>query len=186
MTWGSPRKSMHEENMPTHTRRDICRALAFGAAGLGMSRQADAAGERPNIVYILADDLGWGDLACYNPDSAIPMPNANRLASEGMRLSDMHSSSAVCTPSRYSILTGRYCWRTRLQSGVLNGYSPNLIEPDRLTVPGMMKKLGYYTAGVGKWHLGLGNDEKADFSKPLHPCPTDHGFDYYFGIPASL
>lgn len=172
--------------MSTQTRRHLCRTLALGTAGLAISRPADAAGERPNIVYILADDLGWGDLSCYNPDSAVPMPNANRLASHGMRFHDMHSSSAVCTPSRYSILTGRYCWRTRLQSGVLNGYSPNLIEPGRLTVAEMLKKLGYYTAGVGKWHLGLGNQEKADFSKPLRPCPTDHGFDYYFGIPASL
>ena len=111
--------------MSTHTRREICRTLALGAAGLTLSRQADAAGERPNIVYVLADDLGWGDLSCYNPESAIPMPNANRLAKQGMRFNDMHSSSAVCTPSRYSILTGRYRWRTRLHSGVLNGYSPN-------------------------------------------------------------
>lgn len=174
------------------SRRDICRVLASGAGSLALAPDAPAesaapsGGARPNIVYILADDLGWGDPACYNPDSAIPMPNANRLASQGMRFLDMHSSSAVCTPSRYSILTGRYCWRTRLKKGVLNGYSPNLIEPGRLTVPGMLKRLGYYTAGVGKWHLGLGDDPKTNFSKPLHPCPTDHGFDYYFGIPASL
>ena len=171
--------------MSTYNRREILRATGLSAAGFAAD-QASAAGERPNIVYILADDLGWGDLGCYNPDSAIPMPNANRLASEGMRFTDMHSSSAVCTPSRYSILTGRYCWRTRLQKGVLNGYSPNLIEPGRLTLPAMLKSLGYYTAGVGKWHLGLGDQEHADFSRPLHPCPTDHGFDYYFGIPASL
>jgi len=142
--------------------------------------------ETPNIVYVLADDLGWGDLNCYNPSSAIQTPNANRLASEGMRFNDMHSSSAVCTPSRYSILTGRYCWRTSLQHGVLNGYSPNLIEPGRLTVPALLKAAGYYTAGVGKWHLGLGNQSPVDFSQPLRPGPMDHGFDYYFGIPASL
>jgi arylsulfatase A len=171
--------------MSDYTRRDLCRTLAIGASGLA-TQAASAANERPNIVYILADDLGWGDLACYNADSAIPMPNANRLATQGMRCTDMHSSSAVCSPSRYSILTGRYCWRTSLKSGVLNGYSPNLIEPNRLTVPAMLKNLGYYTAGVGKWHLGLGNDAKTDFTKPLHPCPTDHGFEYYFGIPASL
>jgi arylsulfatase A len=169
-----------------YTRRDVCHTLALGSAGLMMQGEAAAANERPNIVYILADDLGWGDLGCYNPNSAVPMPNANRLATQGMRFNDMHSSSAVCTPSRYSILTGRYCWRTALKKGVLNGYSPNLIEPGRLTVPGMLKGLNYYTAGVGKWHLGLGTQEHADFSKPLHPCPTDHGFDYYFGIPASL
>lgn len=140
----------------------------------------------PNIVYILADDLGWGDLRCYNKDSAIPTPGADTLARQGVRFTDMHSPSAVCTPTRYGILTGRYCWRTSLTKGVLWGYSPNLIEPGRLTVPAMLKKQGYYTAGVGKWHLGLGNQEKADYSKPLKPSPIDHGFDYYFGIPASL
>jgi arylsulfatase A-like enzyme len=98
----------------------------------------------------------------------------------------MHSPSAVCTPTRYGILTGRYCWRSSLKKGVLWGYSPNLIETDRLTVPAMLKKAGYHTAGVGKWHLGLGSAPKTDYSKPLHPGPVDHGFDYYFGIPASL
>jgi arylsulfatase A-like enzyme len=137
-------------------------------------------------VYVLTDDLGWGDLGCYNPYSAIPMPNANRLASQGMRFTDMHASSAVCTPSRYSVLTGRYCWRTSLKKGVLNGYSPDLIEPGRMTVPSMLQSRGYYTAGVGKWHLGLRNDPHTDFGKPLRPGPVDHGFDYYYGIPASL
>jgi arylsulfatase A len=140
----------------------------------------------PNIVYILADDLGWGDLECYNPRSAIPTPRANRLASEGVRFTDMHSPSSVCTPTRYGILTGRYCWRSRLTSGVLDGYSRNLIEPGRLTLPSMLKARGYYTAGIGKWHLGLGDLEPADFSRPLRPGPVQHGFDYYFGIPASL
>lgn len=185
---------MTNRTMPTYTRRDLCKTISLGAATLA-SRTSHAADTpavsmhdttRPNIVYILADDLGWGDLACYNPDSAIPMPHANRLATQGMRFTDMHSSSAVCSPSRYSILTGRYCWRTSLKKGVLNGYSPNLIEAGRLTVPAMLKGLGYYTAGVGKWHLGLGTEAHADFSKPLRPCPRDHGFDYYFGIPASL
>lgn len=166
------------------SRRDFCRTAALGAASL--AAQAQPAPNRPNIVYILADDLGWGDMACYNPDTAIPMPNANRLAAQGTRFTDMHSSSAVCSPSRYSLMTGRYCWRTSLKSGVLNGYSPNLIEAGRLTVPAMLKSLGYYTAGVGKWHLGLGDDAKTDYSKTLHPGPLDHGFDYYFGIPASL
>jgi arylsulfatase A len=145
-----------------------------------------AARRLPNIVYVLADDLGWGDLRCYNAESAIPTPHADRLASQGMRFTDMHSSSAVCTPTRYGIMTGRYCWRSALKSGVLWGYSPNLIEPGRLTVPAMLKRQGYYTAGVGKWHLGLGSAEKTDYAKPLRPGPVDHGFDYYFGIPASL
>lgn len=161
------------------TRRDLFTAAA-AVHCLG------AAESRPNIVYILADDLGWGDLGCYNKESAVPTPHMDRLASQGVRFTDMHSPSAVCTPTRYGILTGRYCWRTRLKSGVLWGYSPNLIEKGRLTVPAMLRSRGYYTAGVGKWHLGLGNQEKADYRQPLSPNPTDHGFDYYFGIPASL
>jgi arylsulfatase A len=161
-------------------RRSFLQTLAASSAS------AFAAPRLPNIIYVLADDLGWGDLRCYNPDSAIPTPHADRLASQGVRFTDMHSPSSVCTPTRYGILTGRYCWRTQLKKGVLWGYSPNLIEPGRLTVPGMLKRQGYYTAGVGKWHLGLGNAEKVDYAKPLKPGPCDHGFDYYFGIPASL
>ena len=149
-----------------------------------MGAQAQAA--RPNIVYILADDLGWGDLPCYNPESAVPMPHADRLASQGVRFTDMHSPSAVCTPTRYGILTGRYCWRSRLKNGVLWGYDRCLIEEGRLTVPGLLKQAGYATAGIGKWHLGLGSREKTDFAHPLRPGPVTHGFDSYFGIPASL
>ncbi|MGH9666197.1 MAG: sulfatase-like hydrolase/transferase, partial [Bryobacteraceae bacterium] len=164
------------------SRRDFCKTVAAGSAVA-----APAAPRRlPNIVYVLCDDLGVGDLDCYNPQSGIPTPNANTFAKEAIRFTDMHSPSAVCTPTRYGILTGRYCWRSRLKKGVLWGYSPNLIEDGRMTVPSMLKSQGYYTAGVGKWHLGLGDREKTDYDKPLHPCPTDHGFDYYFGIPASL
>ena len=145
-----------------------------------------AASDRPNIIYILADDLGWGDLRVYNPQSQIPTPNADRLAAQGMRFLDMHSPSAVCTPTRYGILTGRYCWRTKLKNGVLWGYDTNLIEPGRLTVASLLKSHGYHTAGFGKWHLGLGSGERTDYSKNLAPSPIDHGFDTYFGIPASL
>ncbi|MCB1091889.1 MAG: sulfatase-like hydrolase/transferase, partial [Verrucomicrobiae bacterium] len=94
-----------------------------------------AAPAHPNIVYILADDLGFGDVSCNNPDSKIPTPNVDRLATEGMRFTDAHTPSAVCTPTRYGILTGRYCWRTRLKYRVLDGFDPPLIEPDRVTVP---------------------------------------------------
>lgn len=145
-----------------------------------------AAAPRPNIVCLLADDLGSGDLGCYNPESKIPTPNLDKLATQGVRFTDMHSPSAVCTPTRYGILTGRYCWRSSLKSGVLNGYSPNLIEPGRPTVASLLKGSGYSTAGFGKWHLGLGTEAKTDYSKPLHPGPVDHGFDTYYGIPASL
>ncbi len=165
-------------------RRSFCRTLALAPAAY--RTLAGAAGSLPNIVFVLADDLGWGDLDSYNSFSAIPTPNANRLASEGIRFTDMHSPSAVCTPTRYGILTGRYCWRSRLKKGVLWGYDPNLIEDGRMTLPGMLKSRGYYTAGFGKWHLGLGNRPKTDYTQPLRPGPLDHGFDYYFGIPASL
>src|SRR6266498_2392043 len=146
-------------------RRSFCKTVAFGPAALAGGLRA--AEERPNIVYILADDLGWGDLGCYNRESAVPTPNADRLASQGVRFTDMHSPSAVCTPTRYGIMTGRYCWRSRLKSGVLQGYSPNLIESERLTVPAMLKTRGYYTAGVGKWHLGLGDRPRTDYDQPL-------------------
>lgn len=160
------------------TRREF---LAVAAAQ--PQRQAQAL---PNIVYVLADDLGWGDLGCYNPASAIPTPHADRLAREGMRFTDMHSPSSVCTPTRYGILTGRYAWRTRLERGVLWGYSPNLIEPGRMTVASLLRSRGYSTAAIGKWHLGLGDAERTDYTRPLRPSPVDHGFDYFFGIPASL
>lgn len=140
----------------------------------------------PNIVCILADDLGWGDLGCYNPDSRIPTPNLDKLASQGVRFTDMHSPSAVCTPTRYGLLTGRYCWRSPLKKGVLNGYSPNLIEDSRPTVASLLQARGYSTAAFGKWHLGLGRAEKTDFSAPLRPSPIDHGFQSFYGIPASL
>jgi arylsulfatase A len=173
---------------PSVTRRTFCAGIA--ATTLAWRGQAMAAalkaGKRPNIVYILADDLGWGDIDAYNEHSAVPTPAMNSFATQSMRFSDMHASSAVCTPSRYSILTGRYAWRSRLKKGVLNGDSPDLIEEGRMTVPSMLQSAGYYTAGVGKWHLGLGSDEKTDFTKPLRPGPISNGFQYYFGIPASL
>jgi arylsulfatase A-like enzyme len=172
--------------MTHRTRRDFAKILAGSSAAALASSLATAAPRPPNIVYVLADDLGWGDLDCYNPDSAVPTPFANRFAEQGVRFTDMHSPSSVCTPTRYGILTGRYCWRSRLKQGVLQGYSPSLIEPGRLTVPALLKQRGYSTAGVGKWHLGLGDREKTDYTQPLRPGPIDKGFDYYYGIPSSL
>jgi len=148
--------------------------------------QLTAAETKPNIVFILADDMGCGDLQCYNAKSAIKTPNMDRLATEGMRFTDVHSPSAVCTPTRYGVLTGRYAWRTRLKRGVLWGYSPALIDTKRMTVASLLKKHGYRTGAVGKWHLGLGKEKKTDYFKPLKPSPIDYGFDYFFGIPASL
>src|SRR3954469_22282573 len=103
------------------------RSFLKAAAGAALASQMLAAGEKPNIIYVLADDMGIGDPGCYNPLSAIPKPNIDKLAGQGMRFTDMHSPSAVCSPTRYGLMTGRYCWRSRLKSGVLNGYSPNLI-----------------------------------------------------------
>ncbi|MEE8467632.1 MAG: arylsulfatase, partial [Planctomycetota bacterium] len=148
--------------------------------------QEAAEARLPNIVLILADDLGIGDLGCYNPASKIPTPHMDRLASGGMRFTDAHSPSGVCTPTRYGVLTGRYCWRSRLKSGVLWGLSRNLIDPQRLTLPDLLRERGYRTGGVGKWHLGLGEEEPADYSRPFTLSPLSHGFDTYFGIPASL
>ena len=119
------------------------------------SARADVPPRRPNIVVILADDLGYGDVACYNPDRGkIATPHIDRLAATGMRFTDAHSSSAVCSPSRYALLTGRYHWRTRLQSGIVDVFGPPLIAPDRLTLAGLLKEQGYRTACIGKWHLG--------------------------------
>ena len=163
----------------------LLRAFACLVALSALLQPANAA-KKPNIVFILADDMGSGDPGCYNDDSKIGTPNIDRLAREGMRFTDMHSPSAVCTPTRYGVVTGRYAWRTRLKKGVLWGYSPALIDTKRMTIGSMLKKHGYRTGVVGKWHLGLGSQAKTDYFKPLHPCPNDHGFDYFFGIPASL
>lgn len=114
---------------------------------------------RPNVVVVLADDLGWGDLSCYGAER-IQTPNIDRIADEGTRFTDLHSASAVCTPSRYGLLTGRYCWRSPLKSRVLMGHAPSLIEADRQTLGTVFQDAGYRTAAIGKWHLGLGWQQK--------------------------
>lgn len=162
----------------------------FVAMGLFLSVQSLLhASEKPNVVFILADDLGTGDLSCYNKDSKIPTPHLDKLASEGMRFTDAHSNSSVCTPTRYGVLTGRYCWRSRLKRGVLSGYSSALIEEGRETVASLLKGQGYNTACIGKWHLGMNIAKKGkawDYSKPIQRSPISVGFDYYLGISASL
>lgn len=164
----------------------------------------------PNVVVIYADDLGYGDVQCYNPERGkIATPNIDKLASEGMRFTDAHSSSGVCSPSRYTLLTGRYHWRSRLQRGIVGLWQGPLIPPDRLTIAGLAKKNGYRTACIGKWHLGwhwnISSDQKEFFasnnkdkkngkatdqhkaawkevfSKPIDGGPTNVGFDEYFG-----
>lgn len=156
--------------------------------------------KRPNIVYILADDMGYGDVSCLNKDSKIITKYFDKMAKEGIVFTDAHASSAVCTPSRYSIMTGRYNWRSKLKSGVLWGYSSSLIEKGRMTVASMLKQYNYRTACIGKWHLGLEwtrNDgstapvqedgvDDIDYSAPIKNSPNEYGFDYFYGISASL
>ena len=157
------------------------------------------AADQPNIVFILADDMGYGDVQCLNPDRGkIATPSMDRLAQQGMIFTDAHTTSSVCTPTRYAILTGRYNWRTRLQKSVLSGFDKPLIDESRLTVAGLLKQNGYNTAAVGKWHLGLdlpktddkpikrNNPSNIDWDQPVKNGPVDRGFDYYFGISASL
>ncbi len=145
---------------------------------------------KPNIILILADDLGTGDVHCYNSGSRIPTPNMDRVAEEGIRFTDAHTGSGVCTPTRYGLLTGRYCWRSRLKRGVLNGYSEHLIDSERTTIASLLKAHGYFTAAIGKWHLGmdfkkdsLGN---VDYGAKIENSPVINGFDYFHGIAASL
>jgi len=172
-------------------------AGAAGAAALGAWGRggAAAAAKLPNVVYILADDLGYGDVSCLNPESKIPTVCTDRVAREGVVFTDAHSGSAVCTPTRYGILTGRYSWRSPLKAHVLEGHSAPLIVKDRMTVASLLKSSGYRTACVGKWHLGLrwattdgqaARPDNLDYAKPIGDGPTARGFDYFFGIPASL
>jgi arylsulfatase A len=148
---------------------------------------------RPNIVVILADDTGYGDPPCYNPDSRDPMPNVDALARDGVRFTDAHSASALCTPSRYALLTGRYHWRTPRERVLVMPYDPPIIDPWRPTLPQLLRRAGYATACIGKWHLGFryprrgGGGEfttveaEIDFTRPLEGGPCDVGFDAFFG-----
>lgn len=149
------------------------------------------AADTPNVVIILADDYGYGSAGCYGADGKlIQTPNIDRLAREGRRFTDANTTSSVCSPTRYSVVTGRYCWRTSLTSGVLGTFSPLHIETTRLTLASLLKKHGYHTAAIGKWHLGYGTSDgspkwRADYSAELSPGPLDIGFDYHFGVPAN-
>ena len=164
---------------------------ALRIASLVLAASA-ALAETPNIVVLLADDLGYGDLHVYNPESKVPTPNLDRLAGEGTRFTNAHTPAAVCTPTRYALLTGRYPWRSRLKSGVLRDTDPPLLEAGRLTLPEILKRQGYETGAVGKWHLGktfeLLDDSQpvsvpnVDWSKPVVDGPNEHGFTYYFGL----
>ena len=189
-----------------------CLAVTFAAAaGIALSScgaETPEPDRPPNIIFLMADDMGYGDPGSFNADSKIPTPSMDALAAGGMRFTDAHSGSAVCTPTRYGVLTGRYAWRTVLKRGVLSGYSRALIEPDRMTVASMLRDNGYHTAVIGKWHLGLDwathsepetwdeGDKSAafqgpsdfskpegleiDFTKPVTNGPATLGFDYKF------
>ncbi len=156
-----------------------------------LMRIAPGAERPPNIVVILADDYGYGSAGCYGADGKlVQTPNLDRLAREGRRFTDANTTSSVCSPTRYSLLTGRYCWRTSLQSGVLGTFSPLHIETTRLNLASLLKKHGYRTAAIGKWHLGYGTATespqwRADYAAELSPGPLDIGFDYHFAVPAN-
>jgi len=163
----------------------LCTVVMFFWAILA----GEAAAVKPNIIYILADDLGYGDVQCLNPNGKIPTPHLDRLAREGMIFTDAHCNASVCTPTRYGVMTGRYSWRSRLQKGVLSGTSPYLIEADRMTVASMLKQQGYHTACIGKWHLGMDfamAGKEINWQQPITNGPTSVGFDYFYGISASL
>ena len=141
------------------------------------------AASRPNIVFILADDIGYGDFGCYGA-TKVKTPNVDRLASQGLRFTDAHSPSAVCTPTRYAFMTGEYAWRKK-GTGILPGIAALIVEPGRVTVPSLLKQAGYVTGIVGKWHLGLGSKEPTDYNGEIKPGPLEVGFDYGFIIPAT-
>lgn len=189
-------------------RRGVALIVVTALAPLSSGLAAEGPASRPNVVIIYADDLGYGDVQCYNPQRGkIATPHIDRLAAQGMRFTDAHSSSGVCSPSRYTLLTGRYHWRTRLQSGIVGMWGAPLIATDRLTIAGLAKQHGYRTAAIGKWHLGWDwpipresaalfrarpRDDshateahrqawKAAFSQPIAGGPTARGFDSYFG-----
>lgn len=157
--------------------------------------RSSAEGSNPNIVFVMCDDLGYGDVHYLNPERGkIPTPEIDRFAKEGMVFTDAHSPAAVCTPTRYGLLTGRYSWRTRLQRGVVQGFAPSLIAPDRPTVAGFLKSQGYRTAVLGKWHLNFQyqnpatgemlkrKGELAPVGSKIPDGPISRGFDYYYGF----
>ena len=158
---------------------------AAGAAGLAAAADQSRAASKnkPNIVFIYADDVGYGDLSCYGA-TRVRTPNLDQLAGGGLRLTDAHAGSATCTPSRYSLLTGEYAWR-RKDTHILPGDAQLLIHEGQQTLPAMLQQAGYRTGCVGKWHVGLGNGT-IDWNGEIKPGPNEVGFDYSFIIPATL
>ena len=153
---------------------------AFACGLVSLSHAAD----QPNIIILYADDLGYGDVGCYGA-TAVHTPHIDRLAREGLRFTDGHAAAATCTPSRYALMTGEYAWR-KPGTGVLPGDAALIIDPQRTTLPSMLKKAGYATCAIGKWHLGLGEKSPAvDWNGEIKPGPREIGFDYSFILPAT-
>lgn len=161
----------------------VSRLTSFVAVALSACTIVAADPSRPNIIVILADDIGYGDLGCYGA-TKIRTPNLDRLATQGMRFTDAHSPASVCTPTRYAILTGQYAFRHQPGSSILSGIAPLAIPKDRLTLPQVIQKAGYATGVVGKWHLGLGEKE-TDYNGDIKPGPKQVGFGHSFLIPAT-
>lgn len=159
-------------------------------SSIGCVSQVKKTPTHPNIVIIYTDDQGYGDMSALNPEAKFRTPNMDKIANEGAIFTDGHSSDAVCTPSRYSLLTGRYSWRTSLKKGVLGADGACLIEKDRITIASLLKENGYSTAMVGKWHLQMDfvgtKGKNRDWTAPFTDGPIEKGFDYFFGIPASM
>jgi len=158
-------------------------ALFALVAGLGTPLPAATEPAKPNIVYILSDDVGYGDIGCYGANK-VKTPNLDRLAGQGCRFTDAHATGSVCTPTRYALLTGCYAWR-QAGTGIASGEEPALIKPGTTTLPSMLKAAGYKTGLVGKWHLGLGEPPHTDYNVEIKPGPLELGFDYAFFIPAT-
>jgi len=182
--------------MRTHRASSLLLGLVLVSAAVAERRVPDDSASHPNILLVLADDLGYGDVGCYNPESRVPTPNLDRLAAEGMRFTDAHSASTVCTPTRYSVLTGRMAFRTGMRSVFTGVGGPCLIEEGRLTLPQLLRDAGYATACVGKWHVGMTFFDEAgepicengleavkrvDFSRAIPDSPIHRGFDRFFG-----
>jgi arylsulfatase A-like enzyme len=171
--------------MKTHHYLQPCLAAVLSLAAFAEENPSETKNP-PNVIIILSDDVGWGDLGCYG-GTKIKTPNLDALAREGMRFTDAHAPASVCTPTRYSMLTGQYSWRVNasgLNKGVANGDSPLLIPVGATTLPKILKSAGYRTAAIGKWHLGFGNS-KPDYNQDLTPGPLEIGFDEFFGFPAT-
>ena len=162
----------------------LSRRAFLGATATAVATPALAADAAPNVVIILADDLGYGDTSCYGA-TKVNTPNIDRLAREGRRFTQAYTASSICSPTRYALMTGRYCWRTSLQRQVLNVNAPLHIETSRMTLPSMFKKHGYTSAAIGKWHLGYGPGPTVDWNQPLRPGPLELGFDYHFAVPSN-